>query len=114
MLKAERDLWSERLLGFAVDEEPARTLLGEPILGYRDGIAGLFSGTLDTSQGPTLDMTVAVVAATDDTITAAAVLITPVALPLNSGGELEVRDIVLNWADTVINTFTWPADEGNQ
>ena len=60
-----------------------RTLLGEPILGYRDGVGGLFSGTLDTSQGPTLDITVAVVAATDDTITVAAVLITPVALPIS-------------------------------
>ena len=114
LLNAERDLWSQRLLGLAEDAEPARALLGDPILGYRDGVSGLFSGTLDTSQGPTLDMTVAVVAATDDTITAAAVLITPVALPLNQGGELEVRDIVLGWADTVINTFTWPADGENQ
>ena len=27
---------------------------------------------------------------------------------------VEIRDAVMNWADNVINTFTWPADEGNQ
>ncbi len=111
LVRAEKDVWAKRLLGFADDTEPARLLLGDAILGYRDGVGGLFSGTIDTSQGPTLDMTVAVVAATDGQITAAAVLITPVALPLKDGTSVEVRGIALQWADAVINSFTWPTDE---
>lgn len=111
LLSSQRDFWSQRLLGFAEDDEPGRQLLGEPFLGYRDGVGGLFSGTIDTSQGPTVDMTVAAVAATDEQITAVAVLITPVALPLQQGGQLEIRDIALSLADDVVNTFTWPADE---
>lgn len=108
---AHKDGWSERLLGFADDTEPARALLGDAILGYRDGVGGLYSGTIDTSQGPTIDMTVAIIAATDDQVTAAAVLLTPVALPLQSGEMLEIRSFALHVADDVINSFTWPTDE---
>jgi hypothetical protein len=114
LLSAERDLWSGRLLGFAEDTEPARELLGNPILGYRDGVGGLFGGAIDSSQGPSLDMSVAIVAATDGQITTAAVLLTPVSLPSQSGDDIAVRDIALSIADSVINTFTWPADGGAQ
>jgi hypothetical protein len=114
LLGAGRDQWSQRLLGFAEDTEPARQLLGDPILGYRDGVGGLFGGTIDTAQGPTLDMTVAIVAATDDQVTASATLLTPVSLPLQDGSEIEIRDAALQLADDVVNSFTWPADEGNQ
>jgi hypothetical protein len=114
LLGIARDQWSQRLLGFAEDTEPARQLLGDPILGYRDGVGGLFAGTIDTAQGPTLDMTVAIVVATDGQVTAAATLLTPVALPLRDETMLEIRDAALQLADDVINSFTWPADGGNQ
>ena len=114
MLGAERDLWSQRLLGFADDSEPARQLLGNPILGYREGSGGLFGGAIDSSQGPSLDFTVAMVAASDGQITTAAVLLAPVELPLQSGETIPIRDAALALADSVINSFTWPADEGVQ
>lgn len=98
---ARQGLLKDRLLAYTTDDEAARALLGNPILGYRQGVGGLFGGTLDTSQGPSTDFSVASVAATDGTITMVATVITPV----------EVREAGLSIADSVINSFTWPADE---
>ncbi len=98
---ARQGLLKDRLLAYTTDADAARVLLGRPILGYRQGIGGLFGGTLDTSQGPSTDFSVASVAATDGTITVVATVITPV----------EVREAGLSIADSVVNSFTWPADE---
>ena len=76
-------------------------VLGRPILGHRTGVGGLFGGALDSSQGPSVDFSVASVAATDDVITVVATVLGPV----------EVREAALSLADSVINSFTWPADE---
>jgi hypothetical protein len=103
-----------RLLGFTDDTEPARTLLGDPILGYRDAISRLAGGTLDTGQGPSVDMTFASVVGTDGTTVVGATLLTPVELTIQRGDEeltLPVREIGLQLADSVLNSFTWPADE---
>ena len=51
-----------RLLGYTTDDDAARTLLGRPILGHRTGVGGLFGGALDSSQGPSVDFSVASVA----------------------------------------------------
>jgi len=105
---------AQRLLGFTEDTDPARTLLGDPILGYRDAIARLSGGTVDSGQGPSIDMTVATVVGTDGGIVVGATLITPVALTIQRGDEqveLPVREAGLQFADSVFNSFTWPADE---
>ncbi len=101
LFDARQGLLKDRLLAYTTDDDAARVLLGNPILGYREGVGGLFGGTLDTSQGPSTDFSVASVAATDGTITMVATVITPV----------EVREAGLSIADSVVNSFTWPADE---
>jgi hypothetical protein len=114
LFEVRRDAMAGMLLGYASDEEPARRLLGDPILGYRDGVAGLFGGVADTSQGPTIDFSVATVTATDGRITAAATVMTPVELTIQSGGEdvtIPIREAGLSLADSVVNSFIWPADE---
>ncbi len=98
---ARESLLKDRLLAYTTDDDQARALLGTPILGYRPGVGGLFGGTLDTSQGPSTDFSVASVAATDGQITMVATMLAPV----------EIRDIALSVADSVVNSFTWPADE---
>jgi len=101
LFDARKNLMRDRLLGYTVDDDKARVLLGHPILGYRQGVGGLFGGTLDTSQGPSTDFSVASVAATDGTITMVATVLAPVS----------IREAGLAVADSIINSFTWPADE---
>ncbi|MET0772381.1 MAG: hypothetical protein ABWZ82_04795, partial [Candidatus Limnocylindrales bacterium] len=114
LLDLRASAMADRLLGFTDDTEPARQLLGDPILGYRDAISKLAGGTLDTGQGPALDMTFASVVGTDGTIVVGATLLTPVELTIQRGDEeltLPVREAGLQLADSVLNSFTWPADE---
>ena len=59
-------------------------------------------------------MSVASVAGTDGVITVAATVITPVSLTVTQNGkdiDIPIRDAGLSAADSVINSFTWPADE---
>jgi hypothetical protein len=59
-------------------------------------------------------MTVATVVGTDGGIVVAATLITPVELTIQRGDEevtLPIREAGLQLADSVLNSFTWPADE---
>ncbi len=100
LFNKRRDLTSQNLLGFQLDREPARQLLGTPILGHRSGVAALFGGTLDTPQGPGLDLAVASVAATDGSISA----VTTVWVAAQN------RRWGLAMADTMNNTFIWPND----
>jgi RsiW-degrading membrane proteinase PrsW (M82 family) len=100
LFNARRDLLSQRLLGFQLDREPARLLIGNAILGHRKGIGALFGGTLDSPQGPSTDFAVAQVASTDGQIVAVTTILTPA----------EARDFGLALADTINNTFTWPSD----
>ena len=101
LFEARKGLLQDRLLGYTTDDDKARTLLGRPILGHRTGVGGLFGGALDSSQGPSADFSVASVSATDGVITMVATVLAPV----------EVREAGLSIADSVINSFTWPADE---
>ena len=100
LFNARRDLLSQRLLGFQLDREPARLLIGNAILGHRKGIGALFGGTIDSPQGPSTDFAVAEVAATDGRIVAVATILTPA----------QVREGGLSLADSINNTFTWPND----
>jgi hypothetical protein len=100
VFNARRDILGRNLLGFQLDREPARLLLGTAILGHHPGLGALFGGTLDSPQGPSQDIAVALVAAQDDTLAAVATIIVPAT----------ARDVGLQLADTINNTFTWPSD----
>jgi len=100
LFDARRALLKQNLLGFALDEEPARLLIGDAILGHRKGIGALFSGTIDSAQGPSTDFAVAEVAATDGQIVAVSTILVPA----------EARDFGLQLADSINNSLTWPTD----
>jgi hypothetical protein len=102
IFEARRGLLSQALLGFTPNTDPDDQLIGVPIIGHRPGIdvPDLFGGALDTPQGPTVDMAIAVVAATDGQITMVVTAFVPT----------EIRDLGLSAADTVINSFVWPTD----
>ena len=91
----------QALFAMATDDKPAHRLLGNPILGHKVGIAGLFGASFDTAQGPSADATIASVGASDGTISVVATLISPT----------QGRGLTMGWADQVIDTFTWPSDE---
>ena len=115
LFDARKGLLADALIGYTIDADPARVLLGNPILGYRQAkVAGLFGGVVDSSQGPSIDFSVASVAGTDGQITVAATVITPVELTITQNGKdiaLPIREAGLSAADSVINSFTWPTDE---
>jgi hypothetical protein len=100
LFNARRDLLAQRLLGFQLDREPERMLLGTAILGHRPGMGALFGGTLDSPQGPSTDFSVAEVASSDGQFVAVSTIIVPA----------EAREPGLQLADTINNTFTWPSD----
>ncbi len=101
LFDAGQDSLKGLMLGFTADDDQARKLLGHPILGYHQGVGGLFGGTVDTPQGPSTVLSVASVASTDGLITVMATMVAPV----------DLRDAGLSLADSVVNSFTWPADE---
>ena len=99
-LQFRHDQLDKAHFAMATDDKAAHRLLGNPILGHRVGISGLFGASFDTAQGPSADATIASVGASDGTIAVVATLISPT----------QGRDATLGWADTVIDTFTWPSE----
>lgn len=100
LFDARRDLLKQNLLGFAIDDTPARLLIGNPILGHKKGIGALFGGAIDSAQGPSTDYAVAEVASSDGTIVAVSTVLVPA----------DARSFGLQLADSINNTFTWPSD----
>lgn len=101
MLAEQVDDLEDRILGLTAEEDADRQLLGEPIVGYRDGVGGLYRGTLDTPQGPSTDVSVAVLAATDGEVSLVVTVVTPD----------EIREPAFQLADSLLNTLRWPAEE---
>jgi hypothetical protein len=100
LYEARRGLLQQRLLGFGEDREKARLLLGTAILGHRKGMGALYTGAIDSPQGPATDFAVALVASRDDRIVTVTTILTPA----------QARDFGLQLADTINNSFTWPTD----
>ena len=92
----------ERIVGFTEETSEDRMLLGEPIIGYVDGVGGAYTGTLNTPQGPGVEVAAAVIAATSGEYSIAVVVVTPE----------EVRVPAFHMADSMLNTVRWP--EGTQ
>ncbi|MBX3030130.1 MAG: hypothetical protein KF809_08205 [Chloroflexi bacterium] len=109
-----KELMGRSLLGYTEDTAPARALLGNPLVGYQVGVGGLFGGAMDTPQGPSLDFTVASVAASNGDLVVAITLLTPVELTIQRGDQqiaVPVREFGLTAADSIVNSFTWPGEE---
>ena len=100
LFDARHGLLDKSLFALATDDDAAHALLGNPILGHKTGIAGLFGGSLDSAQGPSAAVSAAEVAASDGTITMVATLLT----------STDVRAGALQAADAVIDSFTWPSE----
>ncbi len=86
----------EKILGLERDD--AAPILG-PAIGYLGGVGARFVGQVDSPQGPGVQVDVAIMAATDQGITAAVAVIT------DHGAQAEAYQ----QADSLVNTFLWPA-----
>ncbi|MFN2483674.1 MAG: hypothetical protein ABR509_01885 [Candidatus Limnocylindria bacterium] len=94
------DALSERILGLTPETDAELQPLGEPIVGYIDGVGGVYRGTLDTPQGPGADLAVAVLAASDGEISIVVTVITPE----------DLRDAAFSIGDSILNTLRWPSE----
>ena len=101
MLAAMVEQLEDRVLGLEAEDDTDRQLLGEPIVGYRDGVGGLYRGTLDTPQGPSVDVAIAVLAASDGEATIVVTVVSPE----------DIREGAFQLADSLLNTLRWPAEE---
>ena len=86
------------VLGLTEENDPDRQLPGRPIVGYLPGEGAVLNGTLNSPQGPTADVTVVVLASTDDTISIRATILV----------DQRVRDRGFSVADGLLNSITWP------
>ena len=87
------------VLGLTEETDPARQLPGQPIVGHRQGFGVLMNGTIDTPQGPSANVDVVILAATDSTITIRVTLIT----------DDDLRDPAFAVVDSILNSLEWPA-----
>ena len=101
MLAAQVDALEELVLGLTPEDDTDRLLLGQPIVGYRDGVGGLYGGTLDSPQGPSMDVAVAVLAASDGEISLVVTVVSPE----------EIREPAFLMADSLLNTLRWPSED---
>ena len=101
MLAEQVDALDGLVLGLTPEDDTDQQLLGQPIVGYRDGVGGLYGGTLDSPQGPSMDVAVAVLAASDGEISLLVTVVSPE----------EIREPAFVMADSLLNTLRWPSDE---
>ncbi|MDQ3880493.1 MAG: hypothetical protein M3295_05430 [Chloroflexota bacterium] len=90
----------ERVLGLTAEADADRQPLGNPIVGYVDGVGGVYRGTLDSPQGPGSEVSVAVLAASDGQVSLVVTIVTPD----------ELRDAAFSIGDSMMNTLRWPSE----
>lgn len=85
------------ILGFIEEPDPDLQLPGVANIGYRIGSGGAFAGTVNSPQGPTTNVSAAVLTAGDDRITVLVTLLTPT----------QLRAPAFSVVDSMLNTFRW-------
>jgi hypothetical protein len=88
-----------QLLGFGSDSSAGDQLLGASV-GLIQGIGGVYSGTIDSPQGPQAPASVAIMGATNGSLSIAVTMITP----SDNHGD---QHAVFNQADDIINSIQW-------
>ncbi len=99
LLSAQASSLSGKLLGFARDTNPDDELLGTN-LGLTPGPGGVYTGTIDSPQGPQAPVDVAIVAAGNGRVS----IVATVVAPGNDSGD---RQAVYARADDIINSIQW-------
>jgi hypothetical protein len=94
----EVDRLSANILGLARITDPAKQPPGHPAIGFIEGVGGVYTGTVNNPQGPAYGVTIAILAATNGTISVATVVITPT----------KYRDAVFPIAANMLARFKWP------
>jgi ribosomal protein L32 len=87
------------LLGLTSDPSPGDQVLG-PQVGLTPGVGGVYTATVTSPQGPQAPVSIAIMAATNGTVTIAVTLITP---GDDQNDKLEVSKI----ADDVVDSIQW-------
>jgi hypothetical protein len=101
VIQSQRNNLENRILGLTEEDDPERTPPGRPIIGHKFGESTLLNGTLNGPQGPSDNVSLAVIAATDDNLT---LRVTVLAIE-------EVRDPAFSFADRLINAIHWPNEQ---
>jgi hypothetical protein len=89
----------DAVLGLTEEADPSRQLPGRPIVGHRQGLGALMNGTLDSPQGPSTNVDVVILAATDSSISLRVTLL----------ADDDLRDPAFAAADSILNSIEWPA-----
>jgi hypothetical protein len=87
----------ERILGLTPEPDPSLQLPGLPNIGYRLGLGGVYAGTVNTAQGPTVNVSIALLTAGDSRITIIVTLLT-----VN-----QLRPGAFSIVDSMLNTLRW-------
>ncbi len=95
------------VIGLTTDQRPEDQMFGIPAVGLHDGIAGVYGGTVNTSQGAGAPVVVELVATRDSKLTLVMTAIVP------AGGSTAQRtNPGLQAADSVLETVRLPSDQG--
>lgn len=93
----------ERTLGLDEDTEPAHRILA-PVVGLHPGVGGAYRAAVDTPQGTTAPLGIAMMAAGNDRVSIVVVGATGETSESN-------RDVLFSRADSILNTLRMPGDE---
>ncbi|HVE67171.1 MAG TPA: hypothetical protein VNB64_01185 [Solirubrobacteraceae bacterium] len=93
----------ERTLGLDDDTEPAHRILA-PVVGLHPGVGGAYRAAVDTPQGTTAPLGIAMLAAGNDRVS----IVVVGATGETSEGN---RDALFSRADSILNTLRMPGDE---
>jgi hypothetical protein len=97
----ERTRLEGQFLGLIEEPDPRMQLPGLPNIGYRVGLGGVFAGTANSAQGPTVNVSVALLAAGDSRITILVILVT----------TNDLRAPAFSLVDSMLNTLRWSEAE---
>jgi hypothetical protein len=91
---------SDTVLGLTEETDPTRQLPGEPVVGHRQGFGTILNGTINTPQGPSANVDVVILAASDSQISIRVTILT----------DDDLREPAFSVADSILNSIEWPAD----
>ena len=97
MFEEEQARLADVILGFTPEPDPFLALPGLPNVGYRLGSGGAFAGTINSPQGPQVNVSVAILTAGDERMTVLVSLVT----------TSQLRAPAFSVVDSTLNTFRW-------
>jgi hypothetical protein len=99
LLDAKVEALSKQILGME-ETTQAEIAITNPGVGDRHGPGAVYTGTVDSPQGPSTPVVVAVMAATDNEVTAVVAVVS----------EKKNFGYAASQADSILNTFLYPSE----